>query len=290
MLLSRFLKEGTASLEALYPLEEARGIVQLLCEHVLGVKSYTHITEPGYCIEEEFLDSLRAAMTRLCAGEPVQYVLGESEFYSRRFRLTPDVLIPRAETELLCREALKLLRPSSGVLDLCTGSGCIAWTVALESPGTEVLAVDISKAALELAQSQDFSSEMSGSGALAPDFIQADILDFQTAFTQRKFDMILSNPPYVMEKEKAAMRKNVLDYEPSIALFVPDNDPLLFYRAVAHWAERLLLPGGCGFVEINEGLGEETASVFRDRGFDSVCVLKDFYEKNRYILFRKTLV
>ena len=287
MLLKHFLEEGTASLEALYPAEEARGIVQMLCSHFLGVKSYTHIIEPEYSVDGDSLAALSAAMDRLRSGEPIQYVLGECEFCSRRFSLSPDVLIPRPETELLCREALKLIGPSSRVLDLCTGSGCIAWTLALGAPGAEVTGVDISEAALEVAGKQDFSSEMSSIGGVAPSFTRADILDFGTEFVSGTFDLIVSNPPYIMEREKAAMRRNVLDFEPSIALFVPDGDPLLFYRAVAHWSSRLLSVGGSGLVEINETLSEETSEVFRSSGFAFVSVLKDFFDKKRFILFRR---
>lgn len=287
MLLKHFLEEGTASLEALYPAEEARSIVQMLCGHFLGVKSYTHIIEPEYSVDGKSLEVLSAAMDRLRSGEPIQYVLGECEFSSRRFSLTPDVLIPRPETELLCSEALKLIGPSSRVLDLCTGSGCIAWTLALDVPGAEVVGVDISEAALEVAGRQDFSSELSSSGAVAPSFVRADILDFGTEFADGKFDLIVSNPPYIMEKEKAAMRRNVLDFEPSLALFVPDEDPLLFYRAVAHWSSSLLSEKGSGLVEINEALPEETSEVFRSEGFGFVSVLQDFFDKKRFVLFRR---
>ena len=284
MLLKRFLEEGTASLEALYPRDEARGIVQMLCEHHLGVKSYTHIVEPEYSVDGVSLSELESAMERLRRGEPIQYVLGECEFYSRRFRVSPAVLIPRPETELLCREALKLIGPSSKVLDLCTGSGCIAWTLALSSPGTKVLGVDISEDALDLARGQEFELP---EWASAPSFVRADILDLNSDFASGSFDLIVSNPPYIMNKEKKFMRKNVLAYEPSIALFVPDEDPLLFYRAIAHWADRLLSPGGKGLVEINEALGEETAEVFRSSSFRFVSVCPDFFDKNRYILFSR---
>lgn len=287
MLLKHFLEEGTSSLEDLYPGEEARGIVQILCEHFLGVKSYTHIIEPEYSVEGESLAVLSAAMDSLRRGEPIQYVIGECEFCSRRFRVTRDVLIPRPETELLCREALRFIGPSSRVLDLCTGSGCIAWTLALGAPGAEVVGVDISEAALEVAGGQDFSSEILSTGAVAPSFVRADILDLGTDFASGKFDLIVSNPPYIMEKEKSAMRRNVLDYEPSLALFVPDEDPLLFYRAVAHWSSDLLSEKGSGLVEINETLSEETAEVFRSEGFSSVSILQDFFNKKRFILFRR---
>ena len=138
--------------------------------------------------------------------------------------------------------------------------------------------------ALEVARSQDFPLPP---GAQAPVFIQADILDTAQPFPFGPFDWVLSNPPYIMEAEKAQMRRNVLDFEPSTALFVPDTDPLVFYRAVAAWCGRLLVPGGRGLVEINESLGVDTAEVFASAGFGDVRQMKDFFDKDRFVSFRK---
>ena len=169
---------------------------------------------------------------------------------------------------------------------MCTGSGCIAWTLALEMPGAEVTAVDISDGALAVASAQDFAEEMARTGASAPKFLKADVLSHpDSSFCQ--FDIIVGNPPYVMDKEKALMRANVLDHEPHLALFVPDDDPLLFYRAVADWARILLKPEGFGMVEINEALGPETADVFRSAGFSSVTIIKDLAEKDRFVVFSR---
>ena len=168
------------------------------------------------------------------------------------------------------------------VLDLCTGSGCIAWTLALEMPGAEVTAVDISDAALHVASTQDFSEEMARTGALSPSFIKADVLS--SGLPEGKYDLIVSNPPYVKDSEKAVMRSNVLDHEPHIALFVPDDDPLKFYKSIAGHAVRLLSEDGFGIVEINEALGEETADVFREAGF-AAQILKDLSDKDRFVKF-----
>lgn len=287
MLLTAFLKEGTAVLEPLYPSSEARSLLLMLCEAQLGVQRHTPILEPAYPIPPERLESLLSALERLKTGEPVQYVLGFSEFMGRRFRVSPAVLIPRPETEQLVMEAVQTLRGlprGARVLDLCTGSGCIAWSLALEVPGTSVVGVDISRQALEVARSQDFPLPP---GAQAPVFIQADILDTAQPFPFGPFDWVLSNPPYIMEAEKAQMRRNVLDFEPSAALFVPDTDPLVFYRAVAAWCGRLLVPGGRGLVEINESLGMDTAEVFASAGFGDVRQMKDFFDKDRFVSFRK---
>ena len=287
MLLTAFLKEGTAVLEPLYPSSEARSLLLMLCEAQLGVQRHTPILEPAYPIPPERLESLLSALERLKTGEPVQYVLGFSEFMGRRFRVSPAVLIPRPETEQLVMEAVQTLRGlprRARVLDLCTGSGCIAWSLALEVPGTSVVGVDISRQALEVARSQDFPLP---TGAQAPVFIQADILDTAQPFPFGPFDWVLSNPPYIMEAEKAQMRRNVLDFEPPAALFVPDTDPLVFYRAVAAWCGRLLVPGGRGLVEINESLGVDTAEVFASAGFGGVRQMKDFFDKDRFVSFRK---
>ena len=300
MLLVDFLKKGIAALEPLYPTAEARNIVLMLCEEVIGTKNYTHIVEPGYQIDKKGEKPLAEALVRLQAGEPIQYVIGSTEFCGRRFHVNADVLIPRPETELLVREAVKLagrvkrMRAAYGksadpvrVLDLCTGSGNIAWSVALGVPGARVVGVDISEGALQVARSQNFSAELKQTGALAPTFVAADVLDPEQEFNYGPFDLILSNPPYIMESEKGLLRRNVLDYEPSGALFVSDEDPLLFYRAIARWSHRFLSPEGKGLTEINEVLGKETEAVFRDSGFSETSLVTDFYDKNRFVFYMK---
>ena len=300
MLLSSFIKESTASLEALYPPQEARSIVLMLCEAVLRTPSYLHIVEPGFEIPEARVPELQKAMERLGKGEPVQYVIGCSEFYGRRFKVSPAVLIPRPETELLVKEAVEIasriqrMRIPYGkkaepvrILDLCTGSGCIAWSLALGVPGCRVVAVDKSEDALALASGQFSREEIKSCGALAPVFVCADVLDTEQEFDYGQFDLILSNPPYIRESEKSEMRSNVLDYEPSMALFVPDGDPLLFYRAIARWSERFLAGNGKCLTEINEDLGAETEAVFRQSGFTSTAVIKDLNDKNRIIFYSR---
>ena len=284
MLLAEFIRESVPVLEKLYPSPEARGLVLMLCEERLGVRSYTHIVEPLFEIPEAALSGLKADMSRLAAGEPIQYVLGYTEFCGRKFKVGPSVLIPRPETGQLVDESLKLLaamgRPAK-VLDLCTGSGCIAWSVALGAPGVSVTATDISEPALALARSQfkDVSS-----GANAPEFVCSDLLGGCREICGC-FDLLLSNPPYVMEKEKAAMRRNVLEHEPGIALFVPDDDPLLFYQALASVSLRLLDSSGTGIVEINEALGPETAAVFETAGYRKTEILRDIFGKDRFVRF-----
>lgn len=300
MLLVDFLKEGTRALESLYPAAEAHNLVMMLCGELIGTKSYTHIVEPRFMVDKKDEPALEAGLERLKKGEPVQYVTGVSEFCGRKFHVTPDVLIPRPETELLVREAVKWadrihrMRSPYGksaepvrVLDLCTGSGCIAWSVALEVPGVQAVGVDFSEEALNVARGQDFAAELKNTGALPPVFVRADVLDTAVEFPYGPFDLILSNPPYIREKEKSLMRPNVLDYEPAQALFVPDEDPLLFYRAIAAWSKRFFQAEGLGLTEINEELGADTQAVFTAAGFQEVEQVKDFFDKTRFISYKK---
>lgn len=280
MLLSQFIRQNSAALEALYSAPEAHSLVVRLCIERLGVKSYTHIIEPGYELDET---ELTQDMQRLLRAEPLQYVLGYEEFCGRRFRLTPDVLIPRPETEELVELVLKNAPKTARVLDLCTGSGCIAWSVALSCQEAELLAVDISKGALDCARKQ-FEAQLS-EDIKRPQFIEADVLAEDLPL-EGQFDVIVSNPPYVMMSEKAQMRANVLDYEPGLALFVEDSDPLIFYRAIARHSRRLLREGGVGIVEINEHLADSTQAVFRDAGYKETYILRDFRGNYRFIIFR----
>jgi release factor glutamine methyltransferase len=317
MNLKDLIKEGINTISSLYPEGEAREMVLAYLEHRIGTTRHTHILNPDYVVCDDIVPEIRDAYRRMASGEPLQYVIGLAYFYGREFHVTPDVLIPRPETEILCRTVLSpmvdrgtldprvepaaLMHPLAGggmscvplstigpkrVLDLCTGSGCIAWTLALEMPGAEVTGVDISDGALAVASGQDFADEMARTGAKAPQFLKADVLCEPLA-DLGMFDVLVSNPPYVMDSEKVLMRSNVLDHEPHLALFVPDDDPLVFYRAVAVWALKLLKSGGRGVVEINEALGEETAEIYRSAGFSHVHIIKDLNDKDRFVAFMR---
>ena len=298
MLLNNFIDESEYRLSAIYPPKEAHSIIMILCEERMGVKSYTHIVDPMFEIPADQVPGLHSDVERLSAGEPLQYVLGYSDFCDRRFTVNSHVLIPRPETEILAREVVKIggrtqrMRVAYGkearpveILDLCTGSGCIAWTLALSIPFSHVVGVDVSAEALEVAASQKFPEDLSAGPYSAPEFIWGDILESGCEFGQ--YDILVANPPYIRESEKASMRKNVLDYEPAIALFVSDKDPLVFYRSIADIAMRDLVDGGKGFVEINEELGERTKDLFVAAGFREVTIVKDIYAKDRFISFVK---
>ena len=414
MQLQGFIDWAVCSLRDLYPEHEARNMVDILLEERTGRKGWFAVAHPDFELCAAELPGLKDDVARLCTGEPLQYVLGFAWFYSRRFRVSPAVLIPRPETEILVDTVLSRLSDfahsaassqgvngSSGqglgnvrvcgdnvmpgcspkILDLCTGSGCIAWTLALECPNASVTALDISRDALALARTQfppdslapagavsgaspavaplatsadavphsSFAGCVSGasptaapagavsgaSPAAAPAgavsgasptaspvaspadavsgasptaapagavsegervvFVEADVLDLSekgisgdcSEMGLGKFDVIVSNPPYVMDKEKSQMRTNVLDYEPSIALFVPDDDPLIFYRAIAHHASRLLTDRGWGIVEINSLLANQTADCFRTAGFPTVNILPDLSGRPRFVHFSR---
>ena len=316
MILKDIIKEGTDTISQLYPEREAREMVLAYLEHRLGVTRHTHIIDPEYKVDDDLAD-IRSDFARMASGEPLQYVTGKAWFYGRQFNVSPDVLIPRPETELLCRTVQDISEamgtkdmppPARGcprrgrgagvpiaseisavnILDLCTGSGCIAWTLALEIPGAEVTGADISDGALKVAAGQDLSEEIARTGAIRPHFVKADVLAGPSASgISGQYDIIVSNPPYVMDKEKALMRTNVLDHEPHLALFVSDDDPLIFYRAVAEWAVIMLRPGGFGIVEINEALAPETEEVFRSRGFTDIRTIRDLNDRDRFVAFGK---
>ena len=288
MLLRDLISKGTETISQAFPEREAREMVLMFLQHSIGTSRHTHILEPSYEVSDDAVVGAMNAFERMASGEPIQYIVGKAYFYDREFNVTPDVLIPRPETELLVREAVNWARRSGReimrIADLCTGSGCIAWSMAMELPGAEVTAVDISDGALAVAAGQESGSAAAGCPCevVAPKFIKADVLAGPVEGLGT-FDMILSNPPYVMDSEKALMRKNVLEHEPWLALFVPDDDPLLFYRAVATWARQLLKPDGLCLVEINEALGRQTAEVFEDAGFRDVEVLQDLNSRDRFV-------
>ena len=284
MLLTELINKGIRTISQTYPEGEAREMVLLFLENRLGTSRHTHILNPSYEVCEEAVAEALTSFDRMAAGEPAQYVIGKAWFYGREFNVTPDVLIPRPETEILCREVVEAVDGADckgiRIADLCTGSGCIAWTLSKELPGSQVLGVDISKGALAVASGQ--SLEQENPACVDPEFILADVLgDIPSGMGE--FDVLVSNPPYVMESEKLLMRRNVLEHEPALALFVSDEDPLVFYRAVASWASALLKKGGLCVVEINEALGKETADVFVKAGFHDVKVIQDLNSRDRFV-------
>lgn len=290
MTLGEFTRSSISSLALLYTQEEARNIVLMLTEDRLGVPSYAYMVDPERVIPSECLKVLEEDMGRLLQFEPIQYVLGWTEFCGHRFKVCPGVLIPRPETEILVEnvEILASTVKHLEILDLCTGSGCIAWSLALGLPLSEVTGVDISQVALGVAEEQELPSER------RPRFVLGDVLSTEGSvegvkFADRQYDIIVSNPPYVMDSQRTEMRDNVLSYEPEMALFVPDSDPLVFYRAVALWCQRLLRPDGFAIVEINDLLYEQTASLLGSLGMRHIRPIRDLRGDRRHIYFDKRL-
>lgn len=269
-------------LQTLYPGREAKAIAETVVCHVLSIERYKCLSEPDRAIAPEQLETLQAMAAELLDARPLQYVLGSCMFAGIRIRVKEGVLIPRPETEqmfsLAAEDAEAIMDVSEddnfNVLDICTGSGCLAYAFASEFPDAQVYGCDISTDALAVACKQRVK-------CIRPVFFVADVLQAPPAGLP-KFDVIVSNPPYVKESEKAAMRDNVLKWEPELALFVPDDDPLLFYRALAQWEKALLKPRGVMWMEVNEALAHETAALF-----EGAEVLKDFNDKDRFVRVRR---
>ncbi len=275
-----------SQLSACYDPGEARAITRMVLERRFAL-SWTDVLCRGIeTMSEKDKAELTGIIGRIADGEPVQYVLGEAEFCARIFHVEPRVLIPRIETEELITQVLTSIygsRQPLRIMDIGTGSGCIAISIdkALEETNTDYVvdAIDISADAIRIAKGN--ATQL---GATHTNFIKTDILnEAQTALLSTDYSVIVSNPPYICNKERAEMDSHVIDHEPHSALFVPDNDPLLFYKAITHFAKGHLLSGGKLLFEINRAYGEETADVLRSYGFQEVAVIKDQFGNDRIV-------
>ena len=275
-------------LTGIYPATEAQAVVRMLLEELARL-SLADLYAGGIDrLDDAQRQQIERAMARLEVGEPIQYVLGRACFCGRSFAVAPGVLIPRPETEELCRLIIDT-HPSESlnILDIGTGSGCIAITLALEMPDAEVEAVDISPEALAIA-----GANAARLGAKVS-FHQYDILSEDSpplgrgwgrvAPSTPKYDIIVSNPPYICERERADMERNVLDYEPHTALFVPDDDPLLFYRTIGQKALTMLVPGGILCFEINPLYCDQLIELLRSQGYGEVEAVSDSFGKRRFV-------
>lgn len=267
---------------------EAKAIVRLLLDEVFGMTMADILVGGVEALHDDDARKLDEMMARLDDGEPVQYVIGRADFCKRRFRVAPGVLIPRPETEELCRtikayhnRPFCALQPPAPlrVLDVGTGSGCIAVTLALDLMNAEVTAWDVSADALLIAR--DNAHRL---GAKV-NFEYQDALEAPT--DDRRWDIIVSNPPYIVHEEAAEMSANVLDHEPHLALFVPDDDPLLFYRAIAAYARRTLDDDGMLYFEINPRYAEALSQMVGEMGFGHVRLLKDAFGKQRMMVIQR---
>lgn len=264
-------------LKTAYPKEELFSFFDMLSFHYLGFSRAQAVLEANKTLAVKQHDRFMQAIDRLKKNEPIQYIIGHAHFYGLSLKVTPDTLIPRPETEELVEWILKDARGKKGlqVLDLCTGSGCIALALALNLNESVVKALDLSKEALEVAQQNAASLEAT------VQFVSANILTESPSLGG--FDVMVSNPPYVRNSEKKLMAANVLDFEPNEALFVSDQNPLLFYQAIGQYAIKYLNKGGVLYLEINEYLSEELMSLLRSLGFTQLELKNDLYNKPRMI-------
>ena len=263
-------------LSAVYDVREAQAVCRLLAEERFGLTLADLLCGKLADLPAREQAQLATDVGRLEKGEPVQYVLGAAWFAGRRFRVAPGVLIPRPETEELCAWiATPPHRPAPSILDIGTGSGCIAVTLAANIKDSRVTAWDVSDTALGIA------AENAKSAGFTVEIMKQDALNPPT--DRGCWDVIVSNPPYICEREQAAMHRNVLDYEPPTALFVPDDDPLLFYRAIAGYAARALKPGGLLYFEINPLYAQPTADLLKSAGFSDVTLRRDMQGKERMV-------
>jgi release factor glutamine methyltransferase len=274
-------------LQTIYDLEEATAIASNVFEEILLVKPH-QIKILNLDLSEEEEAKLMVILERLLTHEPIQYILGNAWFYNNKFSVTPDVLIPRSETEELLDLVIKKVnehfenRSSTfKLIDIGTGSGCIAISLQLALPNWQVFGLDKSKNALVIAKNNAKSLNAN------VQFIEDDILNIQNPETNQLFDAIVSNPPYILYQEQVSMNQNVLSFEPHQALFVNNNNPLIFYEAIANYALHYLKTNGFLFFEINQAFGNETAKMLGDKGFLEIEILKDINQNDRMICCRK---
>lgn len=278
----RFFKD---ELGELYDAGELDTIIRYCFEEFCNVKSFSVIKQGEDTVSESELLRFNFAVKDLKKEKPLQYVLGKADFYGLKFIVNEGVLIPRPETEELVHLVISDLKVSLDnvdtvsltILDIGTGSGCIPVTIKNKLLSADVYAMDVSEEALETARKNAVLNNVNVK------FFQDDILDPDFLRGAGDYDVILSNPPYIKISEKNEMQKNVLDYEPHLALFVDNDDALLFYRKIAEYAKKKLKPGGMIYFEINAALGPETKLLIEEQGFKNVDLIKDINNKNRIL-------
>src|SRR6186997_1596283 len=271
----------TKELNKFYDNDELRNIIELVIEHITNMPRAEQVKNKAPYLTCTQLENLDEITERLKKNEPVQYVLGEAWFAGMKFKVNKNVLIPRPETEELVdwvvKESQKLKVKNQNIIDIGTGSGCIPITIKKKMPEANVSAIDVCNEALFIATENavELNTEVN--------FVLLDFLDKEKWKELGQYDIIVSNPPYVKQSEINAMHERVKEFEPHLALFVPDEDALLFYKKLSGFAVNHLKPGGSLFVEINEALGEQVVNLFRSTGFANIELRKDMQEKDRMI-------
>ena len=266
------IEEGLANV---YSDGEIKALTRIIATELLGVSQMAFYLKDDITLTAEQETLLDNAIERLKKQEPIQYILGYSDFCGLRFKVTPATLIPRPETSELVEWIASEAAGRESILDIGTGSGCIAVSLAHRLQQSKVTAWDISHEDIAVA------TENSKANGCSVAFEQVDILAYEP--TGEQFDIIVSNPPYIKENEKEAMHANVLDWEPHTALFVPDSDPLLFYRTIAMKGLTLLKPSGRLYFEINRAHGKETMEMLATLGYTGIELRKDFADNDRMI-------
>ena len=283
MTIKKYREYFINSLEDLYPIEELHSIFYLLAEKQLNLSRIDIALQLDDTLTSDDEINFNQAIDRLKIYEPVQYILGETEFFGYPFLVNKQVLIPRPETEELVSWIIDDVdKKETTILDIGTGSGCIAISLAKKLKSAVVSAIDISNKAIEVAKKNALINNVNVK------YSSVDVLNFEDKLVlqdkwKSKFDIIVSNPPYVRMQEKKLMQLNVIDHEPDIALFVEDDDPLLFYRRISELSRQYLKHNGTLYLEINEYLGVEMEKMLNEAGFKHVELKKDMFGKNRMI-------
>jgi len=268
--------EFISSLGDIYPHEEIRNFVFIIFNFKMGYSKIDMLMKDSEELPQETSQFCKQSLERLKKQEPIQYILGETEFYGLPFNVNSHVLIPRPETEELVQWIIQDNKsPEPEILDIGTGSGCIPISLNKNITKSNISAWDISESALGVAKKNALRNNAD------INFIKQDALN--PRFEENKYDIIVSNPPYIRELEKELMQNNVLDNEPHLALFVSNEDPLLFYRSISLFAIKALKPNGSLYFEINEAYGKETAEMMKSLGFSDVEIRKDLFGKDRMV-------
>ena len=264
-------------LEEIYDPEEAENLVNILIEHHLGMTRMSQVLKPDFRLSESELLNFHFDMKRLLKSEPIQYVLGVTEFYGMKFQVNTDVLIPRPETEELVHLIIHENFENKRILDIGTGSGCIAIALQKNLRNCHVAGLDVSKRALETARKNAHNNDAK------VEFIESDIRETGQMEQLGEFDVIVSNPPYVTHQDKSLMNKNVLEWEPSDALFAPEEYPLYFYDKILEFTNKHLSEKGQIFLEINESYGQQLKKLIESYSFSQISIHQDFRGKDRFI-------
>ena len=282
MILKEFRTYFTEALSEIYPKTEIDTFFFLLIEEKLNLQRVDTVMKPDFLITDAVLSELKEIINRLKKEEPIQYIFGKTEFYGLPFSVNENTLIPRPETEELVEWILKEVAElrevkveKLSILDIGTGTGCIPISLAKNVSNSNIYAIDVSSEALKIAQQNATLNNVEIS------FLEIDIL--KTEKLPQQFNIIVSNPPYVRELEKVEINNNVLENEPHLALFVDDDNPLIFYAKIADLAKNYLTKNGLLFFEINQYLGKETVEMLQKKGFNNIELKKDLFGNHRMI-------